>query len=218
MTSALGLSLFVGLLATMVVLPFAAGIGWLLARRSFRGKTLVETALMLPLVVPPVVTGYALHLLLGRRGLLGAPLDTMGVHVAFTTPAAVVAAAVMGFPLALRACRIAFEQVDPRLESVARTLGATPSRVFFTVALPLAKGGVVAAAVLAFARSLGEFGATIVFAGNVEGETRTLPLLVYGLLQSPGGLQAAVIPSLVSVGIAFVLLAAGERALRGRPR
>jgi molybdate transport system permease protein len=216
---ALALSLVVGALATALCLPVAALLGWLLARREFRGKTLLETGLMLPLVVPPVVTGYGLLLLLGRRGLLGGPLhDRLGVDVAFTTAAAVLASAVMGFPLALRACRLAFEQVDPRLEGVARTLGAGRVRTFLAVTLPLARGGVVAAAVLAFARSLGEFGATIVFAGNVEGETRTLPLQVYGLLQSPGGFGEAWAPAAVSVAVGFVLLALGEWALRGRAR
>lgn len=215
--SPLALSLLVGALATALALPFAVAAGWLFARRSFPGKTLLETGLMLPLVVPPVVTGWGLLLLLGRRGLLGAPLEEAGLRVAFTTAAAVVAAAVMGFPLAFRACRLAFEQVDPRLEGVARTLGAGRWRAFLTVTLPLARGGVVAAAILAFARSLGEFGATMVFAGNVEGETRTLPLEVYTLLQTPGGFEEAWRPAALSVLMALALLAAGEWALGRRP-
>ncbi|MCK6479654.1 MAG: molybdate ABC transporter permease subunit [Planctomycetes bacterium] len=211
------LSLTVGVLATVLALPFAIAGGWFLARRSFPGKVLVETFLMLPLVLPPVVTGWALLLVFGRRGFLGPVLEDAGLDIAFTTAAAVLAAAVMGFPLALRACRLAFEQVDPRLESVARTLGAGRLRAFLTVSLPLARGGVVAAAVLAFARSLGEFGATMVFAGNVEGETRTLPLQVWTLLQAPGGFEDAWRPAALSVALALALLAVGEWALRRPP-
>ncbi len=211
------LSLFVGAVATLLALPFAVAGGWLLARRTFPGKVLVETGLMLPLVVPPVVTGWGLLLLFGRRGVMGPVLESLDLDIAFTTAAAVIAAAVMGFPLALRACRLAFEQVDPRMEAVARTLGAGRIRTFLAVSLPLAKGGVVAAAILAFARSLGEFGATMVFAGNVAGETRTLPLEVWTMLQTPGGFGAAWRPALLSVAIALGLLAAGEWALRRRP-
>ncbi len=211
------LSLTVGVLATVLALPFAIAGGWFLARRSFPGKVLVETFLMLPLVLPPVVTGWALLLVFGRRGLLGPTFGRIHLDIAFTTAAAVLAAAVMGFPLALRACRLAFEQVDPRLESVARTLGAGRVRAFLTVSLPLARGGVVAAAVLAFARSLGEFGATMVFAGNVEGETRTLPLQVWTLLQTPGGFEDAWRPAALSVALALALLAVGEWALRRPP-
>jgi molybdate transport system permease protein len=216
-TSALLLSLLVGVGATLLVLPPAAGLGWLFARRAFPGKSLVETGLMLPLVVPPVVTGWLLLLLFGRAGLLGRTLADFDAAIAFTPAAAVLASAVMAVPLAFRACRIAFEQVDPRLEGVARTLGASSARTFFAIALPLARGGVVAAAVLAFARCLGEFGATMVFAGNVPGETQTLPLLVYTLLQTPDGFDAAWRPALLSVAVAFLLLALGERALRRGP-
>jgi molybdate transport system permease protein len=217
-TSALLLSLLVGVGSTILVLPAAVLAGWFFSRRSFPGKALAETALMLPLVVPPVVTGWGLLLLFGRNGLFGEMIQENRIRVAFSTEAAVVAAAVMGFPLAFRACRIAFEQVDPRLEGVARTLGASPEIVFFRVTLPLAKGGVVAAAALAFARSLGEFGATMVFAGNIPGETQTLPLLVYTRLQTAEGLDAAWRPALVSVLLAFVLLVVCERVLRSRPR
>jgi len=210
----LALSLVVGLLATLLALPLAVLGGWLLARRSFPGKVLVETGLMLPLVVPPVVTGWMLLALLGRRGILW---PVFRPEISFTPVAAVIAAAVMGFPLALRACRLAFEQVDPRMEAVARTLGAGRVRTFLAVSLPLAKGGVVAAAILAFARSLGEFGATMVFAGNVEGRTRTLPLEVWTRLQGPEGLDDAWRPALLSVALALLLLAAGEWALGRRP-
>lgn len=217
MSSALVLSLLVGTLATLLALPPAIALGWLFARKSFPGKTLLETALLLPLVLTPVVTGWGLLLLFGRSGLFGRTLADADMPIAFTFAGAVLACAVMGFPLAFRACRLSFEQVDPRLESVARTLGASNARTFFAISLPLARGGVVAAAVLAFARCLGEFGATMVFAGNVPGETQTLPLLVYTLLQTPDGFDAAWKPALASVAIAFVLLAAGERALRRGP-
>lgn len=183
---ALRLSALVGLGATLVVMPPAIALGRLLALATFRGKALVETALLLPLVLPPVVTGYALLVLFGRRGPLGPVLDALGVPVVFTWRACVIASAVMAFPLAYRACRTAFEAVDPRLPAVARTLGASRIDAFLTVTLPLARGGVLAGTVLAFARSVGEFGATIVLAGNVEGETRTLPVAVFQEIQSRG--------------------------------
>ena len=183
---ALRLSALVGLAAVVCVLPPAAALGWLLATRSFRGKVALDTVLVLPLVLPPVVTGYALLVLLGRRGPLGPVLEAAGIPVVFTWRACVVASAVMAFPLAYRACRTAFEGLDPRLTSIARTLGASRLDVFRSVTLPLAKHGLLAAAVLAFARSVGEFGATIVLAGNVEGETRTLPVAVFQEVQSRG--------------------------------
>lgn len=184
---ALRLSALVGIAATAVVMPPAIVLGRVLATASFRGKSLVETALLLPLVLPPVVTGWALLALLGRRGPLGSALGALGLPVPFTWRACVVASAVMAFPLAYRACRTAFEGVDARLPHAARTLGASRLDAFLTVTLPLARGGVLAGAVLAFARSVGEFGATIVVAGIVEGETRTLPLAVYQEIQVPGG-------------------------------
>ena len=183
---ALRLSALVGLGATIVVMPLAIALGRFLAVTTFRGKAIVETVLMLPLVLPPVVTGYGLLVLLGRRGPFGPLLDGLGVPIVFTWRACVVASAVMAFPLAYRACRIAFEDVDPRLPAIARTLGASRLDAFLSVTLPLARGGVLSAAVLAFARSVGEFGATIVLAGNVEGETRTLPVAVFQEIQSRG--------------------------------
>lgn len=212
---ALRLSAFVGVLAVVLVMPFAAGIAWWLTRREFRGRAVVETALLLPLVLPPVITGYALLVLLGRSGPLGGLLDAIGLPVVFTWRACVIAAAVMAFPLAYRACRTAFEEIDPRLIGAARTLGAGRWDVFRTIVLPLAKRGVVAGAVLAFARSVGEFGATIVLAGNVAGETRTLPLAVFQEVQTDG--PAAAWPlAVLCTGLAGGALIASEWLVRRR--
>lgn len=200
---ALRLSALVGLAAVACVLPAAVGFGYLLATRNFRGKAVADTLLMLPLVLPPVVTGYGLLVLLGRRGPLGPMLDALGVPVVFTWRACVVASAVMAFPLAYRACRTAFEGLDPRLPAIARTLGASRLDAFCSVTLPLARHGLSAAAILAFARSVGEFGATIVLAGNVEGETRTLPVAVFQEIQSRGA------EGVWRLALLCVLLAAG---------
>jgi molybdate transport system permease protein len=213
---ALRLSLLVGLAATLLVLPPAAVLGHLLAPRAFRGKAAVETLLLLPLVLPPVVTGYLLLVLLGRRGPLGPWLDAVGLPVVFTWRGCVAASAVMAFPLAYRACRTAFEAVDRRLAAQARTLGASRLDAFLTVTVPLARGGLLAAAVLAFARSVGEFGATIVLAGNVEGETRTLPVAVFSEIQArgpEGSWRLAGLSILLAVGA----LAASEFLARRRP-
>ncbi len=209
---ALRISAGVGLAAVALVMPPAVLAGHLLATRSFRGKALVETCLLLPLVLPPVVTGYALLLLLGRRGL-GPLLDALGLSVVFTWRGCVLASAVMAFPLAYRACRTAFEAVDPRLAALARTLGATRRDAFLSVTLPLARRGVIAGAVLAFARSVGEFGATIVLAGNVEGETRTLPVAVFQESQSRG-LEAVAPLAALSVVLAVGALVASEALAR----
>jgi molybdate transport system permease protein len=183
---ALRLSALVGLGSVVCVLPPAVVLGYLLATREFRGKTFVETALVLPLVLPPVVTGFALLVLFGRRGPFGAFLDSIGLPIVFTWRGCVVASTVMAFPLAYRACRTAFEGLDRRLPAIAQTLGAGRFDAFRSVTLPLAGHGVLAAAVLAFARSVGEFGATIVLAGNVEGQTRTLPIAVFQEIESRG--------------------------------
>lgn len=214
---ALRLSAFVGLAATALAMPPAIVLGRLLAVHSFRGKALVETVLLLPLVLPPVVTGYALLVVFGRRGPLGDALAAVGLPVVFTWRGCVLASATMAFPLAYRACRTAFEAVDPRLPGVARTLGASRLDAFLTVTLPLARGGLLAAAVLAFARSVGEFGATIVLAGNVAGETRTLPVAVFQEIQAHGP-EAVGRLALLSVLLAAGALVASEVLARKGPR
>jgi molybdate transport system permease protein len=207
---ALALSARVGATATLVSLPAGVALGWWLARTRSRGRAAVEILLTLPLVLPPVVTGYALLVLLGAHGPIGGLLKSWGVDVAFTWKAAAIASALLGFPLLVRTIQVAVEAVDPALESAARTLGASPRRVFFRITLPLARAGVVAGALLAFARSVGEFGATVIFAGNIPGETRTIPLAIYTLLQTPGGESAAARLGLLSALLAVVALLAGE--------
>ena len=185
---ALSLSLRVAVLSASASLPFGLLVAWLLARREFYGKALLNGLVHLPLVLPPVVVGYLLLVLLGRNGPLGAWLyETFGVTLAFTWEGAALAAAVMAFPLMVRAMRLSLEAVDRRLEAAARTLGAGPVEVFTTVTLPLMAPGILAGAILAFARSLGEFGATITFVSNIPGETRTLPIALFSVIQSPGG-------------------------------
>ncbi len=183
----------------------AVAAGWLLARREFRGKALFDALVHLPLVLPPVVVGYGLLYLFGRNGLVGRWLfDALGLSVVFTWQGAVLAAAVMAFPLFVRAVRLSVELVDRGVEDAARTLGASPARVFLTVTMPLALPGVFTGMILAFARALGEFGATISFAGNIEGQTRTLPLAIFRYLQTPGGegpaTRFAIISILLSLG------------------
>jgi molybdate transport system permease protein len=217
--SALRLSLLAGVFATMVCLPPGVAIGWLLARRRFPGKALLDAVVHLPLVLPPVAVGYLLLLVLGRNGVLGRGLNLIGVQIAYTWLAVAIASAVMAFPLLVRPIRLAFELVDPGIEAAAATLGARPIRVFFTITLPLALPGLLAGAVLAFARSIGEFGATITFAGDMPGRTRTLPLALYASVQRPGGdaeaIRLVVISLLLSLGalLASELLA---RRMAGR--
>lgn len=208
---ALGLSLKVAIASVVFSLPLGLAAAWLLARRAFPGKSLVDGIIHLPLVVPPVVVGYALLVLLGRRGPIGGWLyDTLGVTVAFTWKGAAVAAAVMAFPLMVRAMRLSLEAVDRRLEAAARTLGAGRIRVFATITLPLMAPGILAGVVLAFARALGEFGATITFVSNIPGETRTLPIALYTLTQTPDGEAAAARLALIAVVVALAAVVASE--------
>ena len=208
---ALKLSLLVAFGSVVASLPFGIAIAWLLARYNFYGKTLLDGLVHLPLVLPPVVIGYLLLLLLGRRGPIGGWLYEMfGVTIVFTWQGAALAAAVMAFPLMVRANRLALELVDRRLEAAARTLGASPMMVFATVTLPLIAPGILTGVVLAFARSLGEFGATITFVSNVPGETRTLPLALFTLLQMPGGEAGAIRLVIISVALALAALVVSE--------
>ena len=209
-------TLGVALLGTLLILPGGVALGWLLARRRWPGKTLVETLVALPLVIPPVATGLILLKLFGRRGPLGVFLErTLGVEIVFTWKAVVLATAVMALPLLVRTARVAFEEVPARLEQVARTLGAGPWRVFFTITLPLARRGLLAGCVLAFARALGEFGATVMVAGMIPGETITLALGIYHEVQL-GHDGAALGLLAVAVALAFGALAASEWLLRRR--
>ncbi|WP_223572082.1 molybdate ABC transporter permease subunit [Xanthomonas citri] len=185
--TAIGLSLKVAIVAALASLPPGIACGWLLARRRFPGKALLDALLHLPLVMPPVVTGYALLVVLGTQGPVGSwLLEHVGTQFAFRWTGAALACAVMGFPLMVRAIRLSIEATDRRLEAAAATLGAGPWRVFFSITLPLAWPGLVAGVVLAFAKALGEFGATITFVSNIPGETQTLSSAIYGLMQVPG--------------------------------
>ncbi len=219
-TEALRLSLRVALWSVAVSLPFGLAVAWLLARCQFYGKTLVNVVVHLPLVLPPVVIGYLLLILFGRQGPLGAWLyDSFGISLPFTWEGAALAAAVMAFPLMVRAMRLSIEAVDRKLETAARTLGASRASVFLTITLPLIMPGILAGAVLAFARSLGEFGATITFVSNIPGETRTLPLALYSLIQTPGGEAGALRLVILSVLLSLAALGASEaiaRRLRAR--
>jgi molybdate transport system permease protein len=210
-TEALLLSLRVAVWCVAATLPLGIGIAWLLARREFVGKNLVNGVLHLPLVLPPVAVGYLLLLTLGRTGPVGGWLyETFGVSIAFTWRGAVVASAVMAFPLMVRAIRLSLEAVDRRLESAARTLGSGPARIFLTITLPLIAPGILTGSILAFARSLGEFGATITFVSNIEGETRTLPLALYTMAQTPGGESGALRLVAISAALAMMALLASE--------
>lgn len=209
--SALILSLKVALLSTVMSLPIAVAFAWLLARKSFPGKVLLDSLIHLPLVLPPVAVGYLLLLGLGRGGPIGGWLyDTFGISLAFTWVGAGIAAAIMGFPLMVRAIRLSIEAIDPRLERAARTLGAPKTHVFRTITLPLMMPGLISGCVLGFARALGEFGATITFAGNIPGITQTLPSALYTAHQTPGGDVAALRIAILSILIALGALIGSE--------
>jgi molybdate transport system permease protein len=206
-----GLSLKVALVATLLSLPIAIGIAWILARKEFFGKSLLNIAVHLPLVLPPVVTGYALLLLFGKQGVIGGALEAaFGVTLAFKWTGAALAAAVMGFPLMVRAIRLGFEAVDTGLEDAAATLGASKRAVFVHVTLPLIAPAILAGAVLGFAKAMGEFGATITFVASIPGETETLPSAIYTLLQVPGGETAALLLIGLSIVISIAALTVSE--------
>lgn len=208
---ALGLSLRVALWSVVFSLPLAVGVAWVLARCRFPGKTLVDALVHMPLILPPVVTGYALLLLLGTKGPVGGWLkETFGIVFAFRWTGAAVAAAVMGFPLMVRSIRLSLDAVDRNLEATAATLGASPPLAFATVTLPLILPGIIAGTILSFAKGLGEFGATITFVSNIPGETRTLPIAIYTFLQVPGGEHAALRLTVIAIAISMLALLVSE--------
>ena len=208
---ALKLSLWVSFWAVAGILPLGIAAAWVLGRGRFPGKSLLDGLIHLPLVLPPVVTGYLLLLLLGRKGPLGAWLyEYLGITVAFNWKGAAVAAGVMAFPLMVRSIRLSVEALDKGLEQAARTLGAGPLRAFFTVSLPLILPGLLTGTVLAFARCLGEFGATITFVSNIPGQTRTLPLALYSFVQTPGGETGALRLCVIAVAVSLAAMVASE--------
>jgi len=210
-------TLRVALVATLLVAPVGIALGSALARRSFRGKSIVETIVALPLVLPPTAIGYVLLVLFSRSGLLGESALGFDVDVLFTWRAAVLASAVVALPLVARTARTAFEEVDPRLELMARSLGLSRARTFLAVTLPLARRGLLAAIGLGFGRALGEFGATVIVAGNIPGRTQTLALAIFSEIQL-GNTEAALRLVAITVAIAFLLMWFIERLLRRGPR
>jgi molybdate transport system permease protein len=209
--SAIKLSLKVSLWAIVAGLPLAVVFAWVLATKEFWGKNIVNGIVHLPLVLPPVVCGYILLITMGNNGLIGKPLnDYFGLNFVFSWRGAAIAAAVMAFPLMVRAIRLSFEGIDRKLPEAARTLGARPVKVFFTVTLPLISPGIIAGLILAYARSLGEFGATITFVSNIPGETRTLPIAIYTYTQMPNGDAPAARLVIVAVCLAMVALIGSE--------
>jgi molybdate transport system permease protein len=214
---AIWLSLKVAVLTSIIALPVAIISGYFLARKQFRGKAIVEALLHLPLVLPPVTTGYLLLLFLGTNGILGKWLfEWLGIRIAFSFEAAVIASTIVSFPLIIRAVKVAMQMVDPGLEEASRSLGVSPVKTFFFITLPLARPGILGGFVLGFARSLGEFGATITFAGNIAGETRTLPLAIYAQMQVPGQERETLMLVMVSVLISFVAIIGSYYLYRSR--
>jgi len=208
----------VSALATVCILPPGIFLAWLLARKSWPGKAFVETIVALPLVLPPVATGLILLKLLGRRGALGSFLEnSVGLEIVFTWKAVLIALAVMSFPLLVRTARVAFEAVNPRLEQVARTLGASSARVFFSITIPLAIRGVIGGALLAFARALGEFGATILVAGAIPGKTATVAVSIFNFIQL-GQDGSAMRLVYISIALSFGAIAASEYFIRRQAR
>jgi molybdate transport system permease protein len=208
--NAVALSLRVAAVATLASLGPGLAVAWLLARRRFPGRALLDGLVHLPLILPPVVTGYLLLLTFGRRGLFGDALAEIGLIFSFRWTGAALACAIMGFPLMVRAMRLSIEAVDRRLEQAAATLGASPLAVFLTVTVPLSLPGCIAGAVLAFAKAMGEFGATITFVSNIPGETQTLPSAIYTLTQVPGGEGPALRLTLISIALSVLALLVSE--------
>ena len=209
--SALTISVKVALLCAFISLPFSVFFGWFLARKNFRIKPIVEAFLHIPMVMPPVTTGYVLLLFFGTNGFLGKWLEYhFGIRIAFSFSAAIVASIIVSFPLAVRAVKQAVEMVDKRLEDAAGILGASRWKVFFTITAPLAFPGILSGFLLSFTRSLGEFGATITFAGNILGETRTIPLALFSAMQTPGKEGEAFRLMLISIVISFIAMLASE--------
>ncbi|MBC8095199.1 MAG: molybdate ABC transporter permease subunit [Akkermansiaceae bacterium] len=209
---------WVSALSTVVILPFGLATAWVLARCDWRGKSIVETLVSLPLVMPPVATGLILMKLFGRRGPVGNFLhDTFDLDILFTWRGVLIALGIMSFPLLVRSARVAFEQVNPRLEQIARTLGASNARVFWTVTLPLARNGIIGGMLLAFARALGEFGATIMVAGNIEGKTSTLSLAIFQSVNLGDDAQAYRLLG-ISVAIAFAAVWGSECLMHRRAK
>lgn len=217
--TAILLSIRVAAVATLIATPLGVAVAWLLARRDFWGKAALDAVIYLPLVLPPVVTGYLLLLTFGRKGLVGGWLaDHLGIVFAFRWTGAALACGVMSFPLLVRPIRLSIEAVDRKLEQAASTLGAPPWRVFLTVTLPLALPGIVAGMVLGFAKAIGEFGATITFVSNIPGETQTISAAIYTLTQVPDGDAAALRLVIVSIAIAMIALIASEILARRATR
>ena len=209
--TAVALTIRISIVATLCALPFGISVGWLLARREFWGKSVLDGLVHLPLVMPPVVTGYLLLISFGRRAPVGAFLyDHFGIVFAFRWTGAALACGIMGFPLMVRPIRLALETIDRKLEAAASTLGANRGFVFLTITLPLALPGIIAGIVLCFARALGEFGATITFVSNIPGETQTISAAIYTLTQIPGSDAAAGRLVLISIALAFAALFASE--------
>jgi molybdate transport system permease protein len=211
---ALRLSLWVSVWATLLAVPLALWVAWILARRDFWGKALLSALVHLPLVLPPIVTGYLLLLGFGRTAPLGLALESIGVTLAFHWSGAVLAAIIMGFPLMVRAMRLAIEAVDPKLEEAAATLGAPRWSVFGRVTLPLIAPGILAGAVMGFAKAMGEFGATITFVANIPGQTQTLPSAIWTALQIPGGESQAVVMVLMACAVAMAAVLISESLAR----
>ena len=208
---AIGLSIRVATICAVVSLPIAVGVGWLLARKSFRGKWFLDGFVQLPLVLPPVTIGYVLLVVFGVRGFIGKfLLEHFDIRISFTFWAAVLASIIVSFPLVVRAIKVAIEMVDIELESAARTLGAGPWKTFFTITVPLAFPGIFSGFILSFARCLGEFGATITFAGNIIGQTQTLPLAIYSAMEVPGGEMIAFRLAMVSIILSFMAMVGSE--------